>query len=356
MRYAALALALMAAPAFASAELSGTYTLIGLADAGGELRLNADGTYRWSISTATVNRSSTGRWTRTGSEVVLTSDDPENPSGIARKPAVERWNDTAERQYLRIRFETEWGQVLDRCPLLRVRIPAFVPPPADPAKDWHSEARNALHRAAAARSAALESIGEWDKAREGSPEQAARLKAAGDAMIAYEAAFSAAQDAHERAKLPAPAENLIELPARCQVPRSLPSFAPLPPERHPQIAIVIGDPEGGSAYVGVKLAVRFSDGSEIATESGPGGWAMLPVQPGKSVSAIGVAIDIEQPARFTIPASLDGAGILVVDINAEALAVRDLEPKALTLAKDGSLKSATGGSYARMQDSARLGS
>lgn len=356
MRYVPLALAILSAPALATAELPGTYTLIGLADAGGELRLNADGTYRWSISTATVNRSSTGRWTRSGSEVMLTSDDPENPSGIARKPVVERWNDTAERQYLRIRFETEWGQVLNRCPLLRVKIPAFVPPPADPAKDWHAEARSALHKAAAARNAAVAAIGEWDKAREGSSEQEAKLKAAGDAMIAYEAAFSAAQDAHERAKLPEPAETLIELPAKCQVPRPLPSFAPLPPERHPQIAIVIGDPEGGSAYVGVKLAVRFSDGSEIATESGPGGWAMLPVQPGKSVSAIGVAIDIEEPARFTVPASLDGAGILVVDINAEALAVRDLEPRALTLAKDGSLKSTTGGSYSKLQDSARLGS
>lgn len=350
MRRPFLALALIATPAFAAAELPGTYTLNGVTDAGGELRLNADGTYSWSISTATVNRSSTGRWTRSGSEVVLTSDDPENPSGIARKPAVERWNDTAERQYLRIRFETEWGQVLNRCPLLRVKIPPYAPSPADIARDWNAEARMALHKAAVARSAALDAIGQWDRAREGSSEQEARLKAAGDAMIAYEAAFSAAQDAHERAKLPPPAENLIALPAKCEVPRPLPSFAPLPPDRHPQIAIVIGDPEGGSAYVGVKLSVRFSDGSEIATESGPGGWAMLPVQPGKSVSAIGVAIDIEEPARFTIPASLDGPGILVVDINAEALAVRDLEPRALTLSKDGSLRSTAkdGGTYSKL--------
>lgn len=341
---------LLAAPAAASGTLPGTYALTGVADAGGELQLREDGTYSWSVSAGSVNRSSTGRWTRDGARVTLISDDPENPSGIARKPLAERWNDGAERQYLRMRFEAEWGLVLNRCPLLRVRIPPYQPPADNPARDWRAEAKASLHRAAVARSAALQAIALWDRAAEGSPEQEARLKTAGDAMIAYEAAFSTTQDAHQRAKLPEPAETLIELPAKCQVPRPLPASDPLPPDRHPQIAIVIGNPETGSAYVGVKLSVRFSDGSAIAAESGPGGWAILPVQPGKSVDAIGVSIEIEDPVRFTVPASLSGPGILIVDINPEALAVRTLEPTALTLAKDGSLRSTTaeGGTYSKL--------
>lgn len=349
LRLAGVTALLAAYAAHAKDTVAGTYSLSGIAEAGGELTLRGDGTYSWAVSANGVNRSSSGRWTRANASLSLTPDDPDNPSGIARPPQPMPWSDDAERQYLRTVFESGWAETVTRCPLLRIRYPAFVPPPADASHNWRTEAGGAARRAAMLRRAALAATEQWSRAREGSVEWDARLKSATDALLAYENASSASEDAHSRAGLPAPVEELIDLPEKCRLPRPLPSYEPLPKARHPQIGIVIGNPEMASAYVGARISIRFSDGSKVDAESGPGGWVLLPVQPGKSVSAIGVSIDLEQTDRFTVPAQLSGGGVLIVDVNPQAFEVRALEPQSLTLQPDGSLRAGPGeGSYVKL--------
>jgi hypothetical protein len=328
----------VAAPAFASEPLAGNYTLSDVADVGGELRLQADGQYEWLVSSGPVARASAGRWSRSGDVITLTPDDPENPSGMAIVPPAGRWDDDAERRFLRTRFENEWIAVQRRCPLIRVRTPEVDAPP----NTTPDQARSALNEAKRARRTALTAIAQWNRVSEGSQTWDARLKTASDALAAYRGAVAIAEAAHERANLPPPEYQPIDFPARCAFPKALPAYEPLPAVRHPQIGIIVGNPEMLSAYIGAKLRVRFSDGSHIEAVSGPGGWTSLPLQPGKSVSAVQVAVEYGDPVQFTVPANLAGAGVLMIDINPEAFAIRRLEPTALAIAQDGKLRPSDG--------------
>lgn len=335
---AALLLALVG-PVCAAEPLEGNYLLSQVDNAGGELQLQAGGRYEWFINAGTVNRKSAGRWLRAGGIIALTPDDPENPSGITFGVLTTPWDDDAERRYLRATFESDWANVLERCPLFTVKVPQFEGFAADDSRDWHAYARTAQLAVNAAHRKANAAIADWGKTKEGSPEWDASFKAASDALAAYNRADFYERDAREKAKLPAPSEREIVYPKKCAIPRPLPTYEPVPKERHPQIGIIIGNPEVNTAFVGVQFSVIFSDGSAIERISGPGGWTSLPVQPGKSVRAVRAEVDIDDPGRFTFPIALSGPGVLIIDINPEAFAVMKLEPTTLSIEQDGSLRS-----------------
>jgi hypothetical protein len=335
-----LAAALRAAPA--TTPITGTYGLSGIADAGGELRLDPDGHYDWAVSLRRVNRSSTGRWTQNGDRITLTPDDPENPSGFTRAE-ISNWDELAERRYLRTTAESSWAGLVDRCPLLRIKT-LIYPAPADRAPDaWRRYAHKAGREAVLARKRADAAMARWATTREGTPAWTAALAHASAAIASYQMANYYAEQAHAHAGIDPPDWQLLTYPDKCLPAKRPPAdYEPLPAERHPQIGVMIGDREGASAFLGAKLEMIFSDGARIAAVSGPGGWTSLPVRPGQSLAAIRLSIDESDPAPIRVPAALSGAGVVVMDINPIAGDARRLEPTMLQIAADGSLRGAQG--------------
>ncbi len=329
-------------PLAAAAPLIGTYALSQVPDAGGELRLQPGGRYEWGVSLGHVNRLSTGRWVREGKHVLLTPDDPQNPSGFTRGAQLSSWNDEAERTYLRATFESLWATLLDRCPLLRVKALTYALSADDPADDARGDAHPAGREAAHARAQANAAMARWAVTREGTAAWDATLREASEAIAAYHKANHVSEQAHARAGIEPPLWEPLAYPAQCLPQRPPAEYEPLPPERHPQIGVVVGDPEVRSTFLGVPLVMIFSDCVQIDAVSGPGGWTSLPVRPGRSLAAIRLSVDEADPAPIRVPVEMAGAGVVVMDINPEAGAARNLEPLRLEIAADGSLKGARG--------------
>ena len=344
-RFRILALAgllagLAAAPA--ARPITGIYGLSQVPDAGGELRLDADGRYDWGVSLRRVNRSSTGRWKREGDRIILTPDDPENPSGFTRAE-LSGWDELAERRYLRIAAEGSWIGLLDRCPLLRVK-PLIYPAPADrTVAAWRRYAHEAGREAALARKRADAAMARWAATSEGTAAWTATLGEASSAIAAYHMASYYSEHGYARAGIEPRDWQLLTYPAQC-LPHARPpaDYEPLPAERHPQIGVIVGDRGGASAFLGAKLEMIFSDGTRVAAVSGPGGWASLPVRPGSNLAAIRLSIDESDPAPIRVPVTLSGPGVVVMDINPVAADARKLEPSTLQIAADGSLRGSQG--------------
>lgn len=335
-----LAATLRAAPA--TAPITGTYGLSGVADAGGELRLDPDGRYDWAVSLRRVNRSSTGHWKRDGDRIMLSADDPENPSGFTRAE-ISNWDELAERRYLRATAENSWTGLVDRCPLLRIKT-LIYPAPADRTPEaWRRYAHRTAREAVAARKRADTAMARWAATSDGTAAWTATLGQASAAIAAYQMANYYAEQAHIRAGLDPPPWELLTYPDKCLPAKRPPAdFEPLPAERHPQIGIMIGDREGASAFLGAKLEMIFSDGARVAAVSGPGGWISMPVRPGQSLAAIRLSLDESDPAPIRVPVALSGAGVVVMDINPIAGDARRLEPTMLQIAADGSLRGSHG--------------
>jgi hypothetical protein len=337
--FAGFAAALQPAPA--AGPITGTYGLSEVADAGGELRLDPDGRYDWAVSLRRLNRASTGRWKREGDRILLTPDDPENPSGFTRAE-LSAWDDPAERRYLRAVAESSWYGLLDRCPLLRVKVLNYAAPADRPSVDWRRYAHEADRAATQARKRADASMRRWATASAGTAVWDATLREASAAIAAYHQATYYAEQAHSRAQMEAPAWQPLTYPAKCLTQRAPADSEPLPAERHPQIGVIVGDRDGASAFLGARLEMIFSDGARVDAVSGPGGWTSLPVRPGQSLAAIRLSIDESDPAPIRVPVALAGAGVVVMDINPIASEARRLEPTTLRIAADGSLRAAQG--------------
>jgi hypothetical protein len=188
LRFCCLLLALAGFEAVSAAPVTGTWSLSQVEDAGGELKLHADGRYDWAVSIGQVNRSSKGRWAQAGDRITLTPDDPQNPSGFLRGVTLLPWDDRAERLYLRATFETRAANLLERCPLFRVKAQRYPPLAADLTTDWPDYAGKAEHDAIKARDRANAAIALWARTNETTPDWDASLKTASEAIAAYQKA------------------------------------------------------------------------------------------------------------------------------------------------------------------------
>lgn len=329
-------------PISAAGAVTGIYALSQVPNAGGELRLDPDGRYDWAVSLGQVNRSSTGRWVREGDRILLTPDDPQNPSGFTRSVELSSWNDQAERRFLRADFERSWATLTDRCPLLRIRPSTYSPLADSLTADWRGHARKAAREAARARQRANAAMVQWAATREGTPSWHNTLDTATQAIAAWHEANFRSEQTHKRAGIDPPLWKMLDYPARCLPTRPPADHEPLPREWHPQIGVIVGDREARTTLIGVPLAMIFSDGAQIDRVSGPGGWVSAPIRPGTSLAAIRLSIDEDDPAPINVPVALSGSGVVSVEINPEATEARRLEPLALQIATDGSLKGLRG--------------
>ncbi len=182
----------------------------------------------------------------------------------------------------------------------------------------------------------------WATSRTGTAAADQALGEASAAIAAYFEADHASEQAHARAGLDQPAWEPLAYPSVCLPQRPPAAYEPLPAERHPQIGVIVGDPEVRTTFLGARIAMIFSDGAQVDAVSGPDGWTSLPVQPGRSLAAIRLSIDEDDPAPIRVPVTLAGAGVVVVEVDPEAGAARKLEPAVLQIAADGSLKGPTG--------------
>jgi hypothetical protein len=122
---------------------------------------------------------------------------------------------------------------------------------------------------------------------------------------------------------------------------------PLPAERHPHVGIIVGDPNMYATMMGARVTLAYSDGVRKEAVTGPGGMAMVPVDPARNVVAVTIVMD-DTSTPVTLPATINGAGVAVIDVNPDGLALRALEPRALKPSKDGTLHPQEGiaGTYA----------
>jgi hypothetical protein len=344
-------LLVVAAPSFASGSATGHYLLTDAEAIGGALTLKADGRYEWAASVGEVTLSRLGGWTQNGDAIMLSADNPEAAKGIAKIIRTEPWGDAAERQFLADSWSTRWEAVQKQCPLTRIRYPEKVAVADQPTIDWVAKARQALADRDKAHRQASIAVNRWAKTRQFSPEWDARAKTAIELMLAHDAATKTAEYANDRAGLsPLPWIPVI-LPDKCVPPKMLRPSDPLPPERHPQIGIVFGDPSLMATMVGIGVTLHYSDGSTQEAVSGPGGWIMVPATKSRKISEIVMIVDFEtrERERVRLPTDFAGPGVLVIDIDPEALALRRYEPRRLTVDKAGHLRDteAEAGTYVR---------
>jgi hypothetical protein len=325
-------------PSFANGSATGHYLLTQTEAIGGALTLKADGRYEWAASAGEVTRSSFGRWTQNGDAITLVADDPEAAKGIAKIVRTEPWGDAAERQFLADSWSSKWEAVLKQCPLLRIRYPAKAEVPDQPNIDWPANARQSLIDRDMAHRQASMAVNRWAETPVSSPEWETRAKAATDLMLVHHAATQIAEYANDRAGLPPLPWIPVALPDKCNPPKFVRPSDPIPPERHPQIGVVVGDPNLMATMVGVGVTLHYSDGSVQDAVSGPGGWVMVPATKSKKISAIAMTIDFETKDRVRLAADFVGPGVVVIDIDPEALALRRYEPRTLTLDKSGHLR------------------
>lgn len=339
LRAAVAAVAIASATSsFANGSAAGRYLLTQTEAVGGALTLSADGRYEWAASAGEVTRSTFGRWTQNGDSITLMADEPEAAKGIAKIVRTEPWGDAAERQFLADSWSSRWEAVLKQCPLLRIRYPEKTDDANDQGSDWTAKARLSLVARDDAHRLASAAVNRWAATPSSSADWEPRAKAATELLLAHHAATQVAESANDRAGLPPLPWVPVALPDKCNPPKFVRPSEPIPSERHPQIGVVVGDPNLMTTMVGVGVTLHFSDGSRHEAMSGPGGWIRVPATKTKKISAIAMTIDFETKDRVRLAADFAGPGVVVIDIDPEAVALRRYEPRILTLDKAGHLR------------------
>lgn len=256
----------------AEPDLAGHYYLGDVHEVGSELLLRPDGSFEWMLAYGAMDQQARGRWRREDGRVLLIADHAEAGAKVFARDPVIAWNGEAERRLLDAENDALAEQVLQRCPFLEAAEYASSPalaeanPPsqADLARDAQATLP-VLRASIAALEAAARAVAEH-------PADGAAKETARQAMDRYLGAQAAARDAHasaglDTAQLPEP-----RYPPACQLPEPVSDEPPASAWRG-GYGVLVGDPEAGLRFSGIRVAFEFADGSRVQAETDRGGWA-----------------------------------------------------------------------------------
>ncbi len=305
-------------------SLVGHYYLMGVMETGSELLLRPDGLFDWWLSYGAMDQDAQGAWHVEHDEVVLVASAPSVQKPLFSYLSTGPWTAEAEEASRERKRSAIEATIRSRCPFFPapdvMATPAEINVPDLPVR--RERAATALRAAIAARSTAeaLAARLMAERAAPGTERPGAERvrQAMSDWLNAREAALEAA----DAAGLAEPALADPTLPAMCTMPPDEPVGNT--PALPPGLGVQILDPESETPARGVKVALKFADGTEQQLVTDRNGLAL--VSGNAPANAVGATIHAKTNAA---PVNVSFApvrnGIIRVGMDMRQLTARPFE-------------------------------
>jgi hypothetical protein len=332
------------------ASLTGHYYLSGVMETGSELLLKADGRFEWYISYGAVDQLAKGRWGRAGQTVTLTADLPPADAPLFRVDQALPWDEAAERRLRDAERARAAETIAERCPwtIGVAASPPLILPEDRPAPGPAEQARAAEAKRIAETARDEASRATAKGAAAGASE--ADRTAAEAAMVAWYEAHYEMEQAYRTAAAPLPDIGAPVVPGECKAaPDEASADGPIPPSQWRRgVGVVVGDHSREMRLSQVRVTFEFSDGHREATETGRGGWAIVPRRTGAAVEQLVLTLPDGSGRSASLPIKPLAEGVQAVSVDTQQLAAPPFEVMRLQVQGDDLIPEDMGrGRYSR---------